>query len=46
MKTNCAIMEEEIYLSINGASRQEIGDSAFHNGSRLCVGVAQLITKL
>lgn len=24
------IMEEETYLSINGASRQDIGDSAFH----------------
>lgn len=25
-----SIMEEETYLSINGASRQDIGDSAFH----------------
>ena len=24
------VMEEETYLSINGASRQDIGDSAFH----------------
>ena len=23
-------MDEETYLSINGASRQDIGDSAFH----------------
>lgn len=28
--SNCPVMEEEIYLSINGASRQDIGDSAFH----------------
>ena len=28
--SNCPIMEEETYLSINGASRQDIGDSAFH----------------
>ena len=27
--SNCPITEEE-YLSINGASRQDIGDSAFH----------------
>jgi len=27
--SNCLITEEE-YLSINGASRQDIGDSAFH----------------
>ena len=25
--SNCPIMEEETYLSINGASRQDIGDS-------------------
>ena len=24
------VMDEETYLSINGASRQDIGDSAFH----------------
>ena len=28
--SNCAVMEEETFLSINGASRQDIGDSAFH----------------
>jgi len=28
--SNCPIMEEETYLSLNGASRQNIGDSAFH----------------
>ncbi len=28
--SNCPVIEEEIYLSINGASRQDIGDSAFH----------------
>ena len=28
--SGCPIMEEETYLSINGASRQDIGDSAFH----------------
>ncbi len=28
--SNCPITEEETYLSINGASRQDIGDSAFH----------------
>lgn len=28
--SNCPVMEEETYLSINGASRQDIGDSAFH----------------
>ena len=27
---NSNVMEEETYLSINGASRQDIGDSAFH----------------
>ena len=27
--SNCPIMDEE-YLSISGASRQNIGDSAFH----------------
>ena len=28
--SNCHVIEEETYLSINGASGQDIGDSAFH----------------
>jgi hypothetical protein len=28
--SKCTVMEEETYLSINGASRHDIGDSAFH----------------
>lgn len=30
IKVQPTVMEEETYLSINGASRQDIGDSAFH----------------
>jgi len=29
-KDDCPTMEEEVYLSINGSSRQDIGDSALH----------------